>query len=214
MRERRNRNSTDNVTPFRPRGGTGGGQGRSSGPPAFNLPPTTRMIALVLIGIHVIDWFAGGAIARYAAFGGLDFSLHSIVSLFTYALVHADLGHLAMNLVGIAIMGKVLEPRIGGDWLLIMIALGSAAGAIVHILVSSGWLIGVSAGVGALYGVALPGAKNGRFGTYDRLVILLSMLFVGISLLGLVLPVMGGVAHAAHLGGFLAGLFMSQKLVR
>ncbi|MCB1831955.1 MAG: rhomboid family intramembrane serine protease [Geminicoccaceae bacterium] len=214
MRERRNRDHGDNVTPLRPRGGAGGGAGRSSGPPAFNLPPMTRMIAMVLIAIHVIDWFAGGAIARHAVFSGLHDGLRSLFSLFTYALVHASLGHLAMNLVGLVILGKVLEPRIGGKWLLIMLAIGSAAGALVHILVSSGWLIGSSAGIGALYGVALPAAKNGRFGAYDRLVILLSLLFVGISLAGLVLPIMGGVAHAAHLGGFLAGLFMSQKLIR
>lgn len=203
----------DNVTPFRRNGGRQPGHS-SSHPPAINLPPATKVVALVLVVIHVLDWISGGAIARYCVFTGLRFSLHSLITLFTYALIHANPGHLAMNIVSLAILGKVLEPRIGARWLVIMLAMGSGVGAIVHTLISSGYLIGISAGVGALYGVALPGAKTGRFGPYDRLIILLSILFVAVSVLGLMLPILPGVAHAAHLGGFLAGLFMSHRLIR
>ena len=192
----------------------GGGSGRPSGPPVLNLPPFTKIVILVLIGLFVVDGLTGGMLTGLLVFRGLGLDPWSILTMVGYGLVHADIAHLAMNLVGVAILGKVLEPRLGAVRLVAVMALGTVAGALVHALVSSGYLIGVSAGVGALYGVALPGARQGRFGPSSRLIVLLAMLFVIVSLVGLVLPFMGGVAHAAHLGGFLGGLAVSQKLIR
>ena len=146
-------------------------------------------------------------------FAGGIHDARSIVTMGSYGLVHADLAHLAMNLVGVAVLGKVLEPRIGGRRLLLLLLIGTAAGAAVHAAIDHGYLIGISAGVGALYGTALPAARNGRFGAFDRLIVLLAMLFVLVSLAGLLLPIMPGVAHAAHLGGFLAGLLLSHRLL-
>lgn len=188
-------------------------------PKAINLPPVTKNIILVLAVIYALDWFVGATtgsrtIASFLAFYGLGSDPLSLMRLFTYSLVHFDLAHLGMNVVGIAVLGKVLEPALGRNKLIGVLALGSAAGAIVHIALGGhAILIGVSAGVGALYGVALPPAWQGYFGRFDKPIILLAMFFVITSVLGLVTGFMGGIAHAAHLGGFLAGLLLSPQLI-
>ena len=187
---------------------------RPPGGQAINLPPGTKLIILTLGGIFLADWFSGGNLSHIFVFRGLGFDFRSLVSLFTYGLFHADLGHLAMNAVGVAILGKVLEPRIGTAWILALLAIGTAAGALAHTLISSGYLIGISAGVGALYGAAFPAARQGKLGAYSRLIVLLSMFFLVVSVLGLILPLMTGIAHIAHLGGFLSGLLFSRILVR
>jgi len=181
-------------------------------PPILNLPPTTRWTIAALTVVWLLDVATNHMLTGLFAFRGIH-DARSIVTMGSYGLVHADLAHLAMNLVGVAVLGKVLEPRIGGRRLLLLLLIGTAAGAAVHAAIDHGYLIGISAGVGALYGTALPAARNGRFGAFDRLIVLLAMLFVLVSLAGLLLPIMPGVAHAAHLGGFLAGLLLSHRLL-
>lgn len=192
----------------------------SSGPPAIRLPPITKTIIIVLGIVYAIDWFVGAttgerSVASLLAFYGLGTDPLSILQLFTYSLIHYDLAHLAMNVVGVAVLGKVLEPELGRNKLIGMLALGSASGAIVHIALGGhAILIGISAGVGALYGVALPPAWQGYFGRLDKPIILLAMFFIVTSILGLVIGFMGNIAHAAHIGGFLSGLLLSHRLIR
>ena len=104
---------------------------------AINLPPGTKLIIFALGGIYLADWLSGGNLSHIFVFRGLGFDFLSLVSLITYGLFHADLGHLAMNAVSVAILGKVLEPRIGTVWILGLLAIGTAAGAIAHALISS-----------------------------------------------------------------------------
>lgn len=192
---------------------------RPDRPQAINLPPVTKAIIITLAIIYALDWLVGSltgerSIASFFAFYGLGTDLLSLMQLFTYSLVHYDLAHLAMNVVGVAVLGKVLEPILGRNKLLGLLALGSAAGAVVHIaLGGQAILIGISAGVGALYGVALPPAWQGYFGRFDKPIMFLAIFFLVTSLLGLVTGFMGNIAHAAHLGGFLCGLLLSQQLI-
>lgn len=188
-------------------------------PAAVNLPPITKIIIAGLIAIFAVDWLIGELtglrwIASYLAFYGLAADPLAIAQLFTYALIHNDLAHLAMNIVGIAVLGKVLEPAIGAGKMFMLLAIGSAAGAIVQIGIGGPTiLIGISAGVGALYGVALPPAWRGYFGRLDRAVIILALFFLATSLFGLVTGFLGNIAHAAHIGGLLAGLLLSAKML-
>ena len=193
---------------------------KPGGPPAINLPPVTKTVILSLIAVFALDWLIQAItgtryVAVYLAFYGLAVDPLALIQLVTYSLIHYDLAHLGMNIVGVAVLGKVLEPVLGRNKLIAMLALGSAAGAVVHIaLGGEAVLIGISAGVGALYGVALPPAWQGYFGRFDKPIVLLAMFFLITSFLGLLTGFMGDIAHAAHIGGFLAGLFFSHRLVR
>ena len=58
----------------------------------------------------------------------------------------------------LAVMGKVLEPRLGQPRFFLVFAVGAIAGAFTHALIGGSYdapLVGASAGVGALYGAGM-----------------------------------------------------------
>ncbi len=140
-----------------------------------------------------------------------------LIAPFSYSLLHGGLLHLVLNGVMLAVMGKVLEPRLGrGRFFLVFVA-GVLAGALVHALTGGAAdvpLVGASAGVGALYGAGL--VLHGRgvsLGPNGRILMALTAFFVITNLLGLILPVLGQIAYEAHLGGFIIGILITAKLM-
>jgi membrane associated rhomboid family serine protease len=135
---------------------------------------------------------------------------------FTYALLHGSVGHLALNGVMLAVMGQVLERRLGPGRFLLLFAAGAAGGALAHVMIGGAPripLIGASAGVGALYGAGLVLHHRGVYlGPNARLLVALAGLFVIMNLLGIVLPILSDIAYAAHLGGFIAGALLAARL--
>ncbi len=182
----------------------------STAQPVINLPPVTKKLILILIGLALVDWMSDRTLTLLFAFRGLDLNPANWLRMVGYGLVHADIMHLAFNILSLAILGQVLERRIGATKMIIGLGVGCIAGAALHVMLADGGLIGISAGTGALFGVALPGAKAGRFGSYSQPIILLCLFLVFSSLLGLILPIFGGIAHIAHLGGFIAGLGLQR----
>ena len=51
-----------------------------------------------------------------------------------------------------------------------------------------------------------------NLGPNARVLVALAGLFIIINLLGVVLPVLGNIAYAAHLGGFIAGALVAARL--
>jgi membrane associated rhomboid family serine protease len=135
---------------------------------------------------------------------------------FSYALLHGGFGHLALNGVMLAVMGQVLERRLGPGRFLLLFAAGTAGGALVHALIGGSPqapLIGASAGVGGLYGAGFVLHRRGvDLGPNAQVLVALAGLFVIINLLGVVLPILGNIAYAAHLGGFVAGVLLAAKV--
>ncbi len=184
------------------------------GEPALNLPPTTRMLLFLLVGVAILDWLAGGRISYLLYFPGFEPSPWTVWSAFTSAFVHASLGHLALNLFALAIFGSVLEPRIGGRWLLVLFALGAVAGPLTHALFDPAPVLGASAANGALAGAGLLLAQRRQLGRHGPLMLLFAGLFLLTSLVGFVLPFSNHIADAAHLGGFIAGLLLATRIRR
>ena len=193
-----------------------------------DLPPLTLLLLaamiLVFAGTRLAPWGAEQWIIVHFAFipgawfldGWPFWSL--LIAPFSYALLHGGLLHLALNSVMLAVMGKVLEPRLGrGRFILVFVA-GVLAGALAHALTGGAAdvpLVGASAGVGALYGAGL--VLHGRgvsLGPNSQILMALTAFFVITNLLGLILPVLGQIAYAAHLGGFIVGIVITAKLGR
>jgi membrane associated rhomboid family serine protease len=200
--------------------------GSSARPPAINLPPLTLALLAAMTVIHVglalapaefersvVVYFAFIP-AAYLAEGWPFWSL--LVAPFSYALLHGGLGHLVLNGVMLAVMGQVLERRLGPGRFLLLFAAGAAGGALVHFLIGGAPrvpLIGASAGVGGLYGAGLVLHHRGVYlGPNTRLLVALAGLFIIMNLLGLVLPILSDIAYAAHLGGFIAGALVAARL--
>ncbi len=195
-------------------------------PPVINLPPLTLALLVVMAGVHLALLLAPPALERlllvhfafipvaYLTDGWPVWSL--VIAPFSYSLLHGGIGHIALNGVMLAVMGQVLERRLGPGRFLMLFASGAAGGALVHGLIGGAPgvpLVGASAGVGALYGAGLILHRRGVWlGGNEQLLVALAGLFVMINLFGLIVPLFGHVAYAAHLGGFVAGALVAMAL--
>ena len=200
--------------------------GSRTRPPAINLPPLTLALLLVMAGVHFGLLFAPPGVERLvvtyfafipAAYQSADWPLWSlVVAPFSYALLHGGIGHLVLNGVMLAVMGQVLERRLGPARFLLLFAAGAAGGALAHVLIGGSPgapLIGASAGVGGLYGAGLVLQRRGVWlGPNTSALVALAGLFVIINLIGVVLPILGHIAYGAHLGGFIAGALVAARL--
>jgi membrane associated rhomboid family serine protease len=200
--------------------------GSSARPPAINLPPLTLALLGVMTAIYLVLLIAPTEVeqlvvvhfafipAAYLSAGRPVWSL--LAAPFSYALLHGGFGHLALNGVMLAVMGQVLERRLGPGRFLLLFAVGAAGGALVHALVGGSPqvpLVGASAGVGGLYGAGFVLQRRGVYlGPNGQLLIALAGLFIIMNLLGVILPILGNIAYAAHLGGFVAGALLAARL--
>jgi membrane associated rhomboid family serine protease len=200
--------------------------GSSARPPAINLPPLTLALLGVMIALYLLLLLAPPEVeqlvavhfafipAAYLTPGWPIWSL--LVAPFSYALLHGGFGHLALNGVMLAVMGQVLERRLGPGRFLVLFAAGAAGGALVHVLIGGSPrvpLVGASAGVGGLYGAGFVLHRRGvNLGPNAQLLVALAGLFIIINLLGVVLPILSNIAYAAHLGGFIAGALVASQL--
>lgn len=160
---------------------------RSSPPrePAFNVPPLLVAIIAVLAGVHAIVMYGPSAfsndlflnlaffparlltsdeVARQFFLGPTWFSYGTLV---TYGLLHGSWMHLGMNALWLVTFGAPVVRRLGAKRFLLLLALGTVAGALTHMLVHWGSttpLVGASAGVSALMG----GAARFVFDPHER----------------------------------------------
>lgn len=129
-------------------------------------------------------------------------------TLVTYMFLHASFGHIFFNMLALYFFGPRLETRLGGRPFLTLYLMSGLMGAILSISQPRVAIVGAS---GAVFGVLLGFAK---YWPKDRiyiwgilpieartLVIVMTVfsLYAGFGGVG------GGVAHFAHLGGFLGG---------
>ncbi len=133
------------------------------------------------------------------------------LTLFTSSFLHGDLGHLAVNLAFIAVLGTMVERAIGSWRFGIVWAAAVAVGGIFHALMNSASLIptiGASAGVAGLIGVVTVGGWAG---------LLAGGLWLSVQLIGVLTQppsfLDSNIAWQAHLAGFATGI-MAGLLVR
>ena len=127
----------------------------------------------------------------------------------TYMFLHAGLGHLFFNMIGLFFFGPRLEERLGGKdflWLYFLSGIGGAAFSFVFARQYP--VVGASAAVyGVLLGFALfwPRERIYIWGILPVEAWLLAALLVGGSLWSGISGSRSGVAHFAHLGGLAFG---------
>ncbi|MGH7754567.1 MAG: rhomboid family intramembrane serine protease, partial [Gemmatimonadales bacterium] len=130
-------------------------------------------------------------------------------TLFTYMFVHAGTAHLLFNMLGLYFFGPRLEVQLGGRSFLGLYFVSGLTGALLSFASPVTRNAGIVGASGAIYGVFLGYA---RFWPHDRILIwgivpVRARLFVGILTLLSLFGGFGigqqGIAHFAHLGGFL-----------
>ena len=137
--------------------------------------------------------------------------IDSLTRLFASMFVHANIAHIAFNLVALAYLGVYAERAIGVPrYVLVYIASGVVAalfhGAIASYILHNGnvALIGASGAISGVLGIA---AVTGNTRAYYWLA--LQIVFAVIGSIS-ALPI----AFTAHVGGFIAGVVMTKGFVR
>ena len=135
----------------------------------------------------------------------------SLTRLFASMFVHANIAHIAFNLVALAYLGVYAERAIGVPrYVLVYLTSGVVAalfhGAIASYILHNGnvVLIGASGAISGVLGIA---AVTGNTRAYYWLA--LQIVFAVIGSIS-ALPI----AFTAHVGGFIAGVAMTKVLVR
>ncbi len=222
-------------------------------PAIFNIPAVVGWMIVLMVLIHLFrnvvdarlateflyrfafiparygaDFFPGGTPARYW-------------SVLSYAFLHGNLEHLALNCLWMACFGSALARRFGPLRFLVIAVLGVAGGAAVHFVAmpnDATPMIGASAGVSAMMAGALrfifvaggplaagrsdPQSYNIAAPTLsvvlsNRSVCVFVIFWLAINLaMGfhnyLYFGAGAGIAWQAHIGGFLVGLLIFPLL--
>jgi membrane associated rhomboid family serine protease len=149
---------------------------REKSEPILNVPPVVIGTIAVLAAIHIIRvWLLPPAAereflllfsfipARYdqaielpASFGGGYGA--EIWSFVTYALIHADLFHLGLNVLWMLPFGSALARRLGPGRFVAFCLMTSAAGACAHLAVHFGEvypMVGASAAISGMMAAAM-----------------------------------------------------------
>ena len=181
------------------------------------MPPVTRALLLINVAAFCIGLFIGPLFTRVFGLWPLAGGLFLPWQVVTYAFLHASLGHLFFNMLGLWMFGSELEQVWGRQRFIRFYAASVLTAAAAQLRVT--WLLG------SMYPTV--GASGGLFGlllaygmTYpNRTIVPLippipmkAKVFVaiygGLELLMGVTGSASGVAHFAHLGGMLGGFLM------
>ena len=156
----------------------------------------------------------GQFLFRYGALWPLGSGMFQPWQLISYMFLHANFGHIFMNLFALWMFGQAIENYWGTrrfTWYYFLTGIGAA---IIHMFIGGGGAPTVGAS-GAVYGILL------AFGMMfpERPIMLLIppipikakyfvAIFGGIELVNGVVGTNSGVAHFAHLGGMLVGFIL------
>lgn len=125
----------------------------------------------------------------------------------TYLFLHADLWHLLFNMLGLYFFGPRLEARLGGRRFVTLYLVSGVTGALLSVFTPHAAIVGAS---GATFGVFLgyalywPRDRVWIWGIVPIEAWFLVAIMTVLALYGGVTG-SGGIAHLAHLGGFLGG---------
>ncbi|HVP32424.1 MAG TPA: rhomboid family intramembrane serine protease [Steroidobacteraceae bacterium] len=179
-----------------------------------SIPPATRALILINIGVFLLQQVAGQQIAQLFALWPLGSPQFRPWQLITYAFLHGNLAHIFFNMFALFMFGRALEQYWGARRLVTFYLVCVLTAALTQLLAQRGAgvneeVIGASGGV---FGILL------AFAWYfprQRIILLFppipmpAWLFVTLyGLLELFFGVTGteaGVAHFAHLGGMAGG---------
>jgi membrane associated rhomboid family serine protease len=179
-----------------------------------SIPPATRALILINVGVYLLQQVANPLIEGLFALWPLGSPAFRPWQLITYAFLHGSLAHIFFNMFALFMFGRALEAYWGGRRFVLFYLVCVVTAALTQLAAQRGagvneQVIGASGGI---FGVLL------AFAWYfprQRIILLFppipmpAWLFVTLyGLLELFFGVTGteaGVAHFAHLGGMAGG---------
>jgi membrane associated rhomboid family serine protease len=180
----------------------------------FGLTPWVQRLLIINAVVFVMQMLTSDVLTAYLAFvPGLV--LVRPWTIVTYMFAHGDFFHLFFNMLVLFFFGPPLEARWGSrEFMKFYFICGIGAAALSFVFAFNAPIIGAS---GAVYGVMLAFAMNWPdsqiyiWGILPVKAKFLVAVLAGISIMSMVGGGGGNIAHAAHLGGFVAA-FLYLKL--
>ncbi|HEY9055510.1 MAG TPA: rhomboid family intramembrane serine protease [Rectinemataceae bacterium] len=169
---------------------------------------------LYLIAANALSFAVGYVAPEFKAFLALNPALvlsGRVWQLFTYMFAHADLSHLAVNMLGLFFFGTQVERSMGSREFVLFYALtGTLAGLAsfaVYALAGAWntWLLGASGAVFAVllaFAVLNPEALIYVYGVLPLRAPIMVIGYATIEILSQVFSFRSSVAHLTHLAGF------------
>src|SRR6266571_3100077 len=180
----------------------------------FGMTPWVRRLIVAILVVFLLQVTLFVSPGFIATFGFAPLSAFAQPWTFlTYMFVHANLLHLAFNLLALFVFGSPVEERMGsGSFLFYYLLCGLGGAALSLVLMQFRPLDVVVGASAAVYGVMLAFA----WAWPDQPIYVFPLpapipakwlvtFAVGISLVLALLDMSSGVAHLAHLGGFATG---------
>jgi membrane associated rhomboid family serine protease len=173
----------------------------------FGLTPWVQRLIILNAGFFLLKYMVGPILDYYMAFVPTQILLRPW-TIISYMFAHGNFWHLFWNMLGLFFFGPPLESRWGSrEFLKFYFICGMGGAALSFVFASTSPIIGASA---AVYGVMLAFAMNWP----DAPIYIWGILpikakfLVGVLAVFSILSMVGGgggnIAHAAHLGGFVA----------
>ena len=153
--------------------------------------------------------------------------LISIFTLFTSMFMHGGFMHLIGNMLYMWIFADNIEDNLGPSKFLIFYLLAGIGAAMTQVLMDTQSqipMVGASGAIGGVLGAYLINHPNARvlvlipFGFFSQLIKIRALYVLGFWFILQFISSGGGVAYAAHIGGFVSGmiliLFFNKKTKR
>ena len=195
------------------RDNAGGGHRRS---------PFVWSLWLTILVINVVAFFAQHAndvtSARALKYGALSLDGLKdgfVWQLLTFQFLHGGLPHLVLNSVVLYSFGRPLEEFLGKRAFLKLYLLSGFAGGLAQVLLGVFWerfagpMVGASAGICGLvaaFALFSPQSTIYLFFILPFRALYFLPLMIAVTVILMVIPSNDHIAHAAHLGGMLAGI--------
>ena len=177
----------------------------------------------VFVVISLLGLFGLGIVGDYLHLpSNLGELLLKPWTVVTYAFMHAGIGHILMNMMGLYWFGRIIADLVGNSKLISLYFLGGVAAAIAFVLIYNlnpkfaghyGYLVGASGSVFAIAVAAATLVPDYRFNLIFLGPVKISYIvavYVFMSILGTQGGNAGG--NYAHLGGALLGWFYIKQL--
>jgi membrane associated rhomboid family serine protease len=166
-----------------------------------SFPFATLALAVSILGTFAVELGAGGQ-ALCERFGFVS-AAPTVVSLLASMFLHANLTHLAGNVVALVLFGALVERDLGHFRFAVLYALGGIGAAAFHVLANPGSVVPEVGASGAIFAVMAAAAM-----LHPRLVGFVAS-FAAFNVWEVLTGTGGTVAVAAHVGGFTTGFVVT-----
>ena len=145
------------------------------------------------------------------------YKIPSLLTIFTSMFMHGGFMHLAGNMLYMWIFADNIEDNLGTTNFLIFYLLAGIGAGMTQVLMdthSQAPMVGASGAIGGVLGAYLINHPNAKvlvlipFGFFSQLIKIRALYVLGFWFILQFISTGGGVAYAAHIGGFVSGIIL------